>query len=48
MGWRSEFGNDAYWARTLGERTAKLGGAGLWREIAARGDRKAAASGNAP
>ena len=40
MGWRSEFGNDALWARTLGERTAKLGGTGLWREITARGDRK--------
>ena len=39
MGWRSEFGNDAFWARTLGERTAKLGGAGLWREIVTRGDR---------
>ena len=41
MGWRSEFGNDACWARTLGERTAKLGGTGLWREMTARGDRKA-------
>lgn len=40
MGWRSEFGNDAYWARTLGERAAKLGGAGLWQEITARGDRR--------
>ena len=40
MGWRSEFGNDALWARTLGERAAKLGGTGLWREIVARGDRK--------
>jgi acyl-CoA dehydrogenase len=42
MGWRSEFGNDAFWARMLGERVAKLGGSGLWREIAARGDRRAA------
>ena len=41
MGWRSEFGNDAYWARKLGERVAKLGGRGLWREVTARGDRKA-------
>jgi acyl-CoA dehydrogenase len=41
MGWRSEFGNDAFWARSLGERTARLGGAGLWREITVRGDRKA-------
>ena len=44
MGWRSEFGNDAFWARTLGERTAKLGGSGLWREIVVRGDRKVAAA----
>lgn len=43
MGWRSEFGNDAFWARTLGERVAKLGGTGLWREIVTRGDRKIAA-----
>ena len=41
MGWRSEFGNDAYWARRLGERVAKLGGKGLWREVTARGDRRA-------
>ena len=41
MGWRSEFGNDALWARNLGERTARLGGKGLWREIVTRGDRKA-------
>ena len=39
MGWRSEFGNDAFWARTLGERAAKLGGTGLWREMTSRGDR---------
>ena len=41
MGWRGEFGNDALWARRLGERVAKLGGAGLWREVTARGDRAA-------
>ena len=41
MGWRSEFGNDALWARDLGERTARLGGKGLWREIVTRADRKA-------
>lgn len=40
MGWRSEFGNDAFWARALGERVARGGGTGLWREITARGDRK--------
>ena len=39
MGWRSEFGNDAFWARRLGERMVKLGGKGLWREVTARGDR---------
>ena len=39
MGWRSEFGNDAFWARRLGERVASLGGKGLWREVTARGDR---------
>lgn len=41
MGWRSEFGNDGFWARTLGERVATLGGKGLWRELTARGDRRA-------
>lgn len=41
MGWRSEFGNDAYWARTLGERVAKGGGIALWRKMTERGDRKA-------
>ena len=39
MGWRGEFGNDALWARRLGARVAGLGGAGLWREVTARGDR---------
>ena len=41
MGWRSAFGSDAFWARRLGGQATKLGGAGLWREIAARGDRRA-------
>ena len=40
MGWRSAFGNDAYWARQLVERVARLGGPGLWRDMAARGDRR--------
>jgi len=40
MGWRSEFGNDAFWARWLGERVAKGGGKALWREVTARGDRQ--------
>ena len=42
MGWRGEFGNDALWARRLGNRVAKQGGTGLWREITARGDRTGA------
>ena len=41
MGWRGEFGNDALWARRLGTHVAALGGAGLWREVTARGDRAA-------
>ena len=41
MGWRGEFGNDAVWARRLGTHVAALGGAGLWREVTARGDRAA-------
>ena len=39
MGWRSEFGNDAYWAGQLGTIAAQAGGAGLWAEITRRGDR---------
>ncbi|MCW1381210.1 acyl-CoA dehydrogenase family protein [Novosphingobium sp. KCTC 2891] len=39
MAWRSEFGNDAFWAEALGRRVAVLGGHGLWREVAARTDR---------
>lgn len=38
MGWRSEYGNDRYWAEQLGARAARLGGAGLWREITRRSD----------
>jgi acyl-CoA dehydrogenase len=38
MRWRSEGGNDAHWARVLGEQVAALGGAGLWAEMTARGD----------
>lgn len=38
MGWRSEAGNDAYWAERLGERAIALGGAGLWREMTRRTD----------
>jgi acyl-CoA dehydrogenase len=39
MGWRSEFGNDAFWAAELGGVVAALGAEGLWAEIARRGDR---------
>jgi len=39
MGWRSEYGNDAYWAAELGRHVAALGPEGLWAEIARRGDR---------
>jgi acyl-CoA dehydrogenase len=28
--WRDEFGDEAYWARSLGRRIAAAGGAGLW------------------
>lgn len=38
MGWRSEFGNDRFWADELGRRAAGRGGAGLWEMITARGD----------
>lgn len=37
LGWRSDHGNDAYWAEVLGGMTAELGGAGLWAEITQRG-----------
>ena len=38
IGWRSEFGNDAYWAGMLGGMAAAEGGAGLWAAIARRSD----------
>jgi acyl-CoA dehydrogenase len=38
MRWRSEGGNDAHWARVLGEQVVLLGGVGLWAEMTARGD----------
>ena len=37
LNWRSEYGNDAYWADVLGGMAAKLGGAGLWAEVTQRG-----------
>jgi acyl-CoA dehydrogenase len=39
MRWRSECGNDAYWAAILGQLACADGGAGLWADITARGDR---------
>lgn len=38
MRWRSEGGNDAHWARVLGEIAVAAGGAGLWAEVTARGE----------
>ena len=38
MGWRSEAGNDAYWAERLGGQAIALGGTGLWRDITRRTD----------
>lgn len=37
LNWRSDYGNDAYWADVLGGIAAKLGGAGLWAEVTWRG-----------
>jgi acyl-CoA dehydrogenase len=39
MGWRGEFGNDAFWSEKLGRTVAAIGGSALWPELAARGDR---------
>ena len=36
--WRSEFGNDAYWARRLGEKVATRGAAAFWPDLVARTD----------
>ena len=36
LDWRSDHGNDAYWANVLGTKVAKMGGPGLWAEITAR------------
>ncbi len=36
LDWRSDHGNDAYWANVLGTKVAKMGGQGLWAEITAR------------
>ncbi len=39
MGWRSEYGNGAFWSVRLGRHVAKGGGAALWQEVTARSDR---------
>ncbi len=39
LGWRSEFGGDALWAARLGQLAVADGGAGLWAQVTARGDR---------
>ncbi|WP_137870960.1 acyl-CoA dehydrogenase family protein [Sphingopyxis sp. 2PD] len=36
MRWRSEHGNDAYWAAKLGRQVSGLGGQGLWEALTAR------------
>jgi acyl-CoA dehydrogenase len=36
--WRSEYGNDRYWAAALGERVAALGARNLWSHLAALSD----------
>lgn len=43
MGWRGQYGNDALWSERLGRQVAAIGGAGLWAEMADRGDRQAMA-----
>lgn len=40
MGWRSEFGGDAYWASRLGGWAATQGGRGLWLQLTARSGRR--------
>ena len=37
LDWRSDHGNDAYWADLLGAMAADLGGVGLWHEVTRRG-----------
>lgn len=36
--WRSEYGNDRYWASKLGARVAELGACDLWRHLTASSD----------
>ncbi len=38
IGWRSDYGNDLYWAQRLGKMAAGYDGAGLWDEITRRSD----------
>lgn len=43
MGWRSEYGNDAYWSVRLGKQMAAVGGRQIWNELTSRTDRQIAA-----
>src|SRR5205814_8400787 len=36
--WRSEYGNDQYWATRLGAMAARMGPQDFWSELTARGD----------
>ncbi len=36
LGWRDDFGNESYWAATLGSMVAKQGSAGFWPMLASR------------
>ena len=38
MGWRSEYGNDRFWADKIGAHAVGLGGEGLWKDITWRSD----------
>jgi acyl-CoA dehydrogenase len=38
MRWRSDYGNDAYWAAIVGDWACREGGVGLWPEITRRGE----------
>jgi acyl-CoA dehydrogenase len=42
--WRSEFGNDRYWALELGRQVTRTGADAMWAMMAERGDRRAAPS----
>jgi acyl-CoA dehydrogenase len=37
--WRSEFGNDRFWALHVGQHIARIGASYLWPLLTERGDR---------